>query len=145
MIRDAKNDDMESVLELMKQLSNHEFTKTQFMDCYSYNLNRGCVLVYEENNIVSGCLVFNIHYRMHYSRKTAEIVNFIVDKNARNQGIGKQMLTELEKIAAQNECVIIEVASGKKRESAHRFYYREGFICDHYKFTKELQNATNFL
>jgi hypothetical protein len=35
-----------------------------------------------------------------------------------------------------NGCTCIEVGSGKQREDAHRFYEREGFVCDHYKFTK---------
>ena len=138
MMRMARNNDMEAVWELMQQLSTHEFTKEQFVNCYSYNLDKGRILVYEKNNIVSGCIVLVIHYPLHFSCKTAEIVNFVVDQNARNQGIGKQMLAELEKIAAINECVMIEVASGKQREGAHRFYVREGYACTHYKFTKEL-------
>ena len=65
-------------------------------------------------------------------------VNFVVDKNARNQGVDKQMLEQFEKIAALNECVLIEVASGKRRESAHRFYRREGYAYTHNKLTKGL-------
>jgi PhnO protein len=138
MIRKAVKDDLYAVYMLIQQLTNRDFTKKQFDDCFIYNLDRGSVLVYEKDNLVSGCLAFDIHYSLHFSRKTAEIVNLIVDENARNNGIGKDLLTEFEKIAVDNGCVCIEVASGKHREAAHRFYEREGFACNHYKMRKEL-------
>ena len=46
MMRMARNNDMEAVWELMQQLSTHEFTKEQFVNCYSYNLDKGRILVY---------------------------------------------------------------------------------------------------
>jgi len=139
MIRAAAKEDLDAIYGLIKQLSRHEFTKEQFCDCYKYNLERGCVLVYEKDNRnICGCIVFNIYYPLHFSRKTAEIVNLVVDENARNCGIGRELLTHVEQIAVENGCVCIEVASGKQREDAHRFYKREGFVCNHYKLTKEL-------
>ena len=138
MIRVATKEDMTVVLDLMRQLSSHEFTEKQFEDCYLFNISKECVLVYEKEGTVIGCLVYNIHFPMHYSRKTAEIINLVIDNDFCNQGIGKQMLLEFEKIADLNECVIIEVDSGNWRKDAHRFYCREGFNCTHHKFTKEL-------
>ena len=138
MIRVAIKDDLDTVYGLIRQLSHHEFTKKQFHDCYLYNIAKGRVLVYENENIICGCIVFNILYSLHFSRKTAEIVNLIVDENARNQGIGKKLLTAFEKIAGDNGCVRIEVGSDKHREDAHRFYEREGYASTHYKLTKEL-------
>jgi PhnO protein len=139
MIRAATKDDLDVVYGLIKQLSSHEFTKGQFADCYLYNLEKGRVLVYEKDNSnICGCIVFAFHYSLHFSRKTAEIVNLIVDENVRSNGIGKELVTYLEKIAFDNGCVRIEVASGKQREDAHRFYKREGYVCDHYKLTKGL-------
>jgi len=138
MIRQAVKDDINAVYGLIRQLSSYEFTKEQFNDCYLYNLEKGCVLVYEKDNIICGCLAFNIHYSLHFSCKTAEIVNLIVDEKARGYGIGKELLAAFEKIAADNKCVCIEVSSGKHREAAHRFYEREGFVCGHYKLRKVL-------
>ena len=139
MTRAASKDDLDAVYGLMKQLSRHEFTKEQFIDCYLYNLERGRVLVYEKDGgIVCGCIVFNIHYPLHFSRKTAEIVCLIVDKSVRSSGIGKELLVSFEQIAIDNGCVCIELGSGKHREDAHRFYEREGYASTHYKLTKEL-------
>jgi PhnO protein len=138
MIRAGIKEDLEAVYRLMQQLSSHEFTKEQFEDCYSFNLVKRNIFVYEKDHFICGCVIYNIHYYLHFSRKTAEIVSLIVDENYRGQGIGKELLSAIEQIAAGSECVCLEVASGKQREDAHRFYTREGFAFDHYKFTKEL-------
>ena len=139
MIRKAEKSDLDAIYGLMKQLSRHEFTQRQFEDCYTHNIEKGCVLVYEKDNrIICGCAVFAIHYPLHFSCKTAEIVNLIVDENSRGGGIGKELLAAIEQIALDNGCICIEVASGKHREAAHRFYEREGFVCGHIKLRKEL-------
>jgi len=138
MIRPATKDDMCAVYELIRQLSTHDFSKAQFIDCYLNNIERGQVLVYEKGFIVCGCLVFNIHYYLHFSRKSAEIVNIVVDKNLRGQGIGKELLAFFEQLALEKGCICLEADSGRHREAAHRFYLREGFLLNHYKFTKGL-------
>ena len=138
MIRIATKDDSDAVYRLIKQLSSHEFTKKQFNDCYLHNIDKGQVLVYEKNNVVCGCIVYDIHYYLHFSRRSAEIVNLVVDENVRGRGLGKELLAHFEPIAKSQGCVCIEVDSGKHREAAHRFYMREGFEFKHYKFTKGL-------
>ncbi|MCL1849273.1 MAG: GNAT family N-acetyltransferase [Clostridiales bacterium] len=122
----------------MRQLSGHHFTKKQFTSCYEYNLDRNHILVWEQNRRVCGCGILNIHYYLHFSLKSAEVVNLVVDENARGRGIGKELLTALEQIAIDNGCGWIELGSGKHRKDAHRFYEREGFVQTHYKLTKEL-------
>ena len=138
MIRGAECRDLDSVYRLMRQLSSHSFTKGQFEDCYFFNLEKGRILVYEDENVICGCIVYTIHYPMHFSRKTVEIVNLIVDENCRNNGVGKDLLAALEQIAIDNCCVRLEVDTNKIREGAQRFYSREGFESTHIKLTKEL-------
>ena len=145
MIRTATKGDLEEVYGLIRQLSRHDFTKEQFEACYLYNLEKSSILVSEENKNICGCGVLDIHYSLHFSQKSAEIVNLVVEENARNRGMGKELLAALEQLAADCGCVCIEVGSGKQREDAHRFYYREGYECNHCKFTKRLNNAANIL
>jgi len=139
MIRIATKNDSDAVYRLMKQLSSHEFTKKQFDDCYLHNIEKGQVLVYEKDDVICGCIVYDIHYYLHFSRKSAEIVNLVIDENYRGRGIGKELLAFFERIAIDMSCICLEVDSGKHREAAHRFYYREGFVCNHIKFVKELE------
>jgi len=138
VIRTATKGDLDAVYGLIRQLSRHHFTKEQFESCYLYNLENNRILVCEENKSIRGCGVLSIHYPLHFSRKSAEVVSLIVDANSRNRGIGKKLLVSLEQIAASHGCACIKLDSGKQREDAHRFYCREGFVNDHYKFTKEL-------
>ena len=138
VIRPAKKSDIDAVYGLIRQLSSYGFSKEQFEDCYMHNIGKECVLVYEKDSCIYGCAVFAIHYHLHFSLKTAEVINLIVDKNVRGSGIGKELLDTLEQIALDNDCVCIEVASYKHREAARRFYEREGFLCSHYKLRKEL-------
>ena len=138
MIRSALKSDVDAVYGLIRQLSSHDFTKAQFEDCYLFNLDKGHILVYEDENIVCGCIAFNIHYSLHFSRKTAEIVNLIVAESCRSTGIGAELLATVEQIAVDNGCTRLEVASSKRRKDAHRFYEREGYATTHYKLTKGL-------
>ena len=138
MIRKAVKEDLDAVYGLMRQLSRHDFTEEQFESCYFYNLENNHILIYEQNKYICGCGILNIHYYLHFSQKTAEIINLIVDESFRNCGIGKKLLAALEQIAINNGCICIKLDSGKQRESAHRFYFREGFVLNHYKFTKRL-------
>ena len=138
MIRLATKSDLDAVYGLIKQLSSHVFTKEQFCDCYLFNVEKGQVFIYESDHTVCGCLVFNIHYYLHFSRKSAEIVNLVVDEKVRGQGIGQALLAFFEQMAIDLDCICLEADSGKHREAAHRFYMREGFACNHYKFMKGL-------
>jgi len=137
-IRAATKDDLEQVYGLIRQLSRYEFTKEQFEPCYLHNLENNHVLVCEKDKTICGLGVLSIHYILNYSRKSAEIVELVVDEKHRSKGTGKILLAALEKIAIDGGCVRIDVSSSKKRESAHRFYEREGFASTHYKFSKEL-------
>ncbi|MCL1886139.1 MAG: GNAT family N-acetyltransferase [Dehalococcoidia bacterium] len=138
MIRTATKNDIDAVYGLIKQLSNHGFTKEQFERCYEHNLKSEYVLVCEQDSKILGCGVLRINYPLPLSQKVAEIVNLVVDESFRNRGIGKELLEVFEKIAADHRCICITVISGKQREAAHRFYTREGFELNHYKFTKEI-------
>ena len=148
MVRLAKKEDCNQVFELMRQLSSHPFTENEFEECFRYNLENNYILVYEQFQSVLGCGILSIDYPLHFSSKRAEIVNLIVDIDARCKGIGKMLLATLEEIADEKGCVQIEVASGKQREDAHKFYFREGYSGTHYKLVKklsvEVSNAANF-
>ena len=65
-------------------------------------------------------------------------MEFAVDKNARSNGIGGEMLTYASALAKEAGCVQIEVACNQLRKNTHRFYLREGMQNFHYKFSKSL-------
>ncbi|MNT93826.1 putative acetyltransferase [compost metagenome] len=55
------------------------------------------------------------------------IENVIVSRSARRLGIGKMLMTEMEKQAKARNCYYIIFVSGAQRKEAHAFYEELGF------------------
>ena len=54
-------------------------------------------------------------------------------------GIGKSLLNNAINYAKEKGCDVIELTSGFSRESAHRFYERNGLSKGSYKFKMNLR------
>ena len=78
--------------------------------------------------------------QLHHTERIAEILEFAINTTCRNMGIGKEMLAQSYRIAADNGCSQIEVACNQLRKDTHRFYVREGMHNFHFKFSKRLAN-----
>lgn len=67
------------------------------------------------------------------------VENVIVTKTFRNQGIGKRLMKEVEKVAQARGCRDIMLVSSITREHAPAFYYGLGYKSALYKgFKKDL-------
>lgn len=55
------------------------------------------------------------------------IENMIVDKNSRKKGIGKALISELEKLAKERDCTQIILVTERDRLDACSFYESVGF------------------
>lgn len=140
MLRKAEEKDFEGVYTLMCVLEETQFNKETMLQifqqqCHDPNYD---ALVYEENGNVKGILNMRFEYQLHHCAKIAEILEFVILEECRNQGIGQQMLKEAIHIAKQQQCEQIELDSNQKRIDAHRFYERNGFLKTHYKFVKDM-------
>jgi ribosomal protein S18 acetylase RimI-like enzyme len=58
------------------------------------------------------------------------IENVIVSNNLRGKGIGKKLMTEIEKIGKERNCYYIMFVSGSQRKDAHKFYESLGYKLD---------------
>jgi GNAT superfamily N-acetyltransferase len=56
------------------------------------------------------------------------IVALVVSEQVRGQGIGGQLVTAAESFAASRGCVRMEVTSSDRRQAAHEFYRRRGYL-----------------
>ncbi|MFJ8827990.1 GNAT family N-acetyltransferase [Streptomyces sp. NPDC102467] len=56
------------------------------------------------------------------------IVALVVLGRARGRGVGSQLVAAAESFAATSGCVRMEVTSGDRRQDAHEFYQRCGYI-----------------
>ncbi len=137
-IRYATPEDADAVFHLVEMLGSDSFSYDEFLSTYRYNLTAAhCLVAVMEQELV-GLGVLLLGYPLHHGKKMAEITELVVDGAFRSSGIGKALVDEMTRIAVENHCGGIEVASNRKRLAAHRFYEREGFLNTHCKLTKGL-------
>ena len=68
----------------------------------------------------------------------ATVEELIINDRFRNHGIGKMLLNEAINCARVNNCRIIELTSNFSRERSHKFYEKNGFNKESYKFKMNL-------
>lgn len=140
MVRKGKAEDCRGIYELICDMEEKELPWDAFSQMYREMLvdSRHVFLVWEEETQVKGVLHLRMERQLHHAALVAEIMEFAVDKNARSNGIGGEMLTYASDLAKETGCVQIEVACNQLRKNTHRFYLREGMQNFHYKFSKSL-------
>lgn len=55
------------------------------------------------------------------------VVALVVDARVRGLGVGRRLLTEVEREALARGCVCMEISSSRKRAGAHAFYAALGY------------------
>ena len=56
------------------------------------------------------------------------LVALVVSEHARGQGVGGQLVAAAELFATGRGCVRMEVTSSDRRQGAHEFYRRRGYV-----------------
>ncbi len=65
--------------------------------------------------------------------------DLVTTGQARRQGIGKALLSQLAERARAAGCHVLELDSGVQRPGAHRFYMREGLTITAFHFARSLE------
>ncbi len=63
--------------------------------------------------------------------KRAQIEGVRVDKSYRGKGVGEALFKEAIAISKFEKCGLVQLTTDKRREEAHRFYKRLGFLASH--------------
>jgi ribosomal protein S18 acetylase RimI-like enzyme len=91
-----------------------------------------------DNGKLTGYCSLSIKNSLWMSANLGNVDELVVDGEYRNQGIGKMLMTEIEKIAKTHDCKRLELDSAFHRTKAHEFYGKLGFEKRAYLFTKEI-------
>ena len=94
-----------------------------------------CVAVVGSN--VVGLAVFRSFENTHVGAKFY-VDDLVTDERRRSSGVGRALIEFLSGLAKKRGGSTIELDSGTQRTSAHRFYFREGFVIPSFAFRKDL-------
>lgn len=97
----------------------------------------GRMTVAAEGDDVRGVAVWRIIENTAEGRRLY-VDDLVTDAAYRSRGVGRFLLSVLEARARQLGCDVVALDSGTQRTSAHRFYFREGFVIPSFCFRKSL-------
>ena len=145
MFRKSEEKDCKAMYDLICDMENKRLPYEIFEGIYRKQLQREDMycLIQEEDGKVTAMLNLRFEEQLHHCEKIAEIMEFVVDVECRNAGVGKEVLEEACRVALEYGCSQIEVACNQLRKDTHRFYEREGMHNFHYKFSKRLSGEDN--
>lgn len=141
-IRKVTPGDIDDIYNAICELEKIEYPRKKFEKAFFPNLMDENIyyLVAEKEGVFAGFISLHVQTLIHHGGKVGEVQELFVVKIYRGQGIGADLLHEIEKVARENECELIEVTSNSARSRAAEFYIKEGFTKSHVKFTKMLKD-----
>jgi len=80
-------------------------------------------------------------YRMHENTAAGRLLyvdDLVTDERCRSEGVGRTVLSYLERKARTAGLDTLSLDSGVQRDQAHKFYFREGMIAAAFHFIKKL-------
>jgi GNAT superfamily N-acetyltransferase len=100
----------------------------------------GCELLVGEveGEVVGVCQVIVFRHFQSMGGRCAEIESMHVHPEWRGKGIGGLLLERAVSLATSHGCYRVQLTSNKKRDEAHRFYLRHGFVRTHEGFKRGL-------
>ena len=124
IVRPATQIDAAALVPLLEQLG-YPTAQTAIETRLKALDPRATVIVAEEEAKVLGFIAVSV--RPDFVEERAVVEGLVVEHNARNRGIGAELLRAAEAWAAAAGATAMLVRSNVVRDDAHRFYEREGY------------------
>jgi GNAT superfamily N-acetyltransferase len=78
------------------------------------------------------------HATLHAGAQVAYITALVTSEQARGQGVGRSLVTTIERWARERGCSRLSVTSAERRADAHAFYPRCGMPYNGRRFSMQL-------
>lgn len=132
MIREIKDTDFDSLMELYMQLHDNPMPdKTpEILELWRRILedkDHHIIVAEEDGRIVSSCVCVIIPNLTHNQQPYAFVENVITDAMYRKRGLATECLNYAKKIAQNENCYKIMLLTGSKKESTLDFYRQAGY------------------
>lgn len=85
------------------------------------------VLAAEASGEVIGFIAFHVMPRFETDERFARIVALVVDPGVRARGIGRQLMTEAERVAVGRGAAFLEITAGHHRPEARKLFESLGY------------------
>ncbi len=134
-VREIKNiEDMAKLYDILRHMYSN-LSYEDYLIMLNEMVNKGYAMmgVFISDGSCIACLGYWIGYRL-YSGKFIQIDNLLVTEQYRNKKAGNILVSRIKEIAKENNCNRIILDSYVENFSAHKFFYREGFVIRGYHF-----------
>lgn len=141
MYRKAVLSDSNAICGLVCGQEGLELSREKFYDILNEQLQdrqHYYCLVYEENGRIEGVLNLRIERQLRYAGPVAEITEFFVAPDHRNQGIGTGLFEQALELVQRFHCRHLEVFCRAEEESGRRFFEKRGLMASYMKLEKQL-------
>jgi len=138
-VRLAELGDASDVAELLCQLG-YPCTRDEAAErIYALREDpRHYLLLAEIDGHACGLISSHTRYSLTHGADLTRITALVVARSCYGQGIGRQLLREVERRARRDGVSRVEVTSNVSRSDAHEFYRRCGYADGSLKFVKTL-------
>jgi GNAT superfamily N-acetyltransferase len=132
---------MKEVFWLMRQMYPN-LAEDEYQDVLSERLVQGyrMVAVVNQKDIIQAIAGFWIGYRF-YSGRFVQIDNMIADQKRTIKGCGKLLIDWIKEEGRKHHCKRVILDSYVENFSAHKLFFREGFVARGYHFNHVLSET----
>ena len=132
MIREIKDTDFDSLMELYMQLHDNPMPDRtpEILELWNRILedkDHHIIVAEEDGRIVSSCVCVIIPNLTHNQQPYAFVENVITNEMYRKRGLATECLNYAKKIAQNENCYKIMLLTGSKKESTLDFYRQAGY------------------
>jgi predicted N-acetyltransferase YhbS len=139
LIRSAKISDADAIASLLAVLGYPATSREVVSRLDGLAKTENClVLVAEIGNEVVGLITAHMFASIHTTEPVAWLTTLVVRDETQGLGVGRELVTAVEKWARENGAVRISLTSGNHRAGAHKFYERCGYESSGVRLTKVL-------
>jgi GNAT superfamily N-acetyltransferase len=96
------------------------------------------LFVAERRGRVVGLAALRVMALVERDEPVGRLIALVVTEDARGAGIGRMLVAHVEQRARREGCTELDLTSGDRRDGAHAFYRRLGFVDVSRRFVKPI-------